>query len=129
MKYLLMIVVTISTMLSGCAGIPIDTKIANQNSQTWQIKEVTAFKKDGIVKVSGHFKKSKSFAVRKGHIDIVVLTNDGKVFLRNKAPIGIRAMRRGGDYFSTELPNELPENALIQVEFHNQNKADYEDSH
>ena len=58
-----------------------------------------------------------------------MFTENGEVFLNTKAPIGIRAMRRGGDYFSTELPNELPENALIQVEFHNQNKAGYEDSH
>ena len=129
MKYLLPTIISISAMLSGCAGIPIDTKIANQHSQTWRIKEVTAFKRDGIVKVSGHFKKSKSFAARKGHIDITVLTNDGKVFLKTKALIGIRAMRQGGNYFSIKLPKELPENALIQVEFHNQNKAGYEDRH
>lgn len=129
MKYFLPIIVSLSAMLSGCAGIPIDTKITNQKSQIWQIENVTAFKKDGIVKIRGHFKKSKSFGARKGHIDIAVLTEDGEVFLKTKAPIGKRVMRLGGDNFSAELSKDLPENAVIQVEFHNQSKPDYDENH
>tara|TARA_R110000787_G_scaffold172254_1_gene284904 strand:+ start:264 stop:629 length:366 start_codon:yes stop_codon:yes gene_type:complete len=120
---------TILAMLYGCAGIPINTEIINQNSQTWKIENVTAFKSDGAIKVSGYFKKSKRFAARNGHIDVSAFSNEGKLLLHTIVPIGHRSMRSGGDYFSVNLLKKLPGNLLIKVEFHDQNSPNFQSSH
>ncbi len=129
MKCNLPILMTIVAMLYGCAGIPINTEILNQNSQTWKIENVTAFKTDGAIKVSGYFKKSKRFAARNGHIDVSAFSNEGKLLLHTIVPVGHRSMRRGDDYFSVILPKKLPENLLIKVEFHDQNSPNFQSSH
>ncbi|TMM42416.1 hypothetical protein [Colwellia ponticola] len=120
MKCFLPFIIGASIVISGCAGIPIDIKIVNQNSYRWQISDVTAFNKNGVVKVSGHMKPSKSFAARKGYIDISVFNFEGEVIMTTTATLGRRVMRRGGNYFTVDLPEELPKDALIKVSFHNQ---------
>jgi hypothetical protein len=117
MKYFLPIIMSVSIVISGCAGVPIDIEIANQKSQLWQIKDAIAFKEDGIVKVSGHMKASKSFAARIGHIDISVFNPEGEVIMTTTATLGRRVMRRGGDYFTVNLLENIPKNALIKVAY------------
>ncbi|KGJ94192.1 hypothetical protein [Thalassotalea sp. ND16A] len=90
---------------------------------------MTAFKENGFIKVSGHMKPSKSFAARKGHIDVKVFTQEGNLFLSTTAPLGQRVMRKGGDYFSIELTEELPKGAVVKVAFHNANSRDYKENH
>lgn len=120
MKYSIIVLTIVSALLTGCASTSIDTKIADKKSGTWQVERVSTSNIDGIVKVSGYMKQSKSYASRKGHVDITVLTGNGEQFLQTTAPLGKRIMRRGGDYFTADISQELPEDSTIVVEFHNE---------
>ena len=119
MKYKLIISLAASIALAGCAGARLDTKKVNQ-SQTWKIESVKTFNKDGVTQVSGQMKKSKRFAARKGHIDIAIFSIKGELISKKLAPLGKRVMRRGGDYFSVYLREMAPEDASIEVSYHNE---------
>lgn len=118
MKYYIFVIITLVLVISGCAGVPVNTQIIKSKHQVWQIEMVNSFEIDGVVTVSGHLKKTKSYAHRKGHIDIVVRLSNGDVFLQTTALLGLRAMRKGSDHFTVEIPNKLPENAIIEVGYH-----------
>ena len=121
MNYLFPFLISLSIVISGCSGVQVNTMIENQKSHQWQIANVTAFAKNGVVKVSGHMKYSQSFAVRKGHVDIAVFTTKGELIFNTTATVRRRVMRKDGSYFTADLPEEIPKNALIKVSFHNDN--------
>ena len=112
------------TTLAGCAGRTLEAKILNQHNRTWKIEHVNAHYKNGVIKISGQMKPSKSFAKRQGHIDITILTLDGELLIKKIAPLGRRVMRRGGDYFSFEYPVDVPVDSIITVEYNNQSNSD-----
>ena len=117
-----MIALTIT--LSGCAGKPVGTNIINQNNQTWKLKEANTHYKDGILTASGYMKPCKSFANRKGHIDIIAYSPDNQILFKKSAQLGKRALRRGGNYFSLEYKIEIPLGTSVTVEYHNQSDID-----
>lgn len=118
MKYYIFIITTLALVISGCAGVPVHTQILKSKHHVWQIEMVNSFEIDGVVTVSGHLKKTKSYSSRKGHIDIIVRSPNRDVFLQTTASLGLRAMRKGGDHFNVDILKALPENAIIEVAYH-----------
>jgi hypothetical protein len=109
--------------LSGCAGIPLETNILNQNNQTWKLETANSHYKDGTLTVSGYMKASKRFGNRKGHIDIIAYSPDNQIIFEKSATLGKKSFRIGSDYFSLKYEIDLPLTARVTVEYHNQKEV------
>jgi len=116
--------------LPAWAGVnnSVSVEIVNQPSKAWHFSSVTAYPRNGAVRVKGHITADRTFGLPKGHIDIVADSPEGELVVETTTSykprmLRYRAGRKGKVRFSTNIVDTLPRNSTIKIAFHSSNQS------
>lgn len=139
MKTIIMIGMVISSLLyTGCKSIPgnlrteKNVKVVVKPSAEFRISNVLAHEESGEVTISGYLSPHFRPAHKGGHVDIEILSAEGKSLKKlkvdperkvsHKRRLGAKGMRRsskaGKTVFYAYTDLEIPEGAEIRLRYH-----------